>query len=144
MEKGCRIEVWDSEVSRWAVREPVPCAALGVCPWQGNPGEGLVLSWAAGWGDVCVVPATEGLETGLEPPTMVSSCPGGTRDLSSALGSGGQRGLWGSSFWGDGHHFRQSTAEQLQVVAAALQKTQYQHLLSLHSVLLGAAVFKEF
>lgn len=35
--------------------------------WQG----GLASSWAAGQGEVCVVPATEELETGLEPPTTV-------------------------------------------------------------------------
>ena len=144
MERSRRVEVLDSEVPPRAVQEPIPCAALGVRPRQGNLGEGLVLSCAAGRGEVCIVPAREGLETGLELPTAVSSCPRDASNLSGALGSGGQWGPWGRQLWEDGHHFRCGSAGWLQVVATALQDMRYQHLLSLYSVQLDAAVLKEF
>lgn len=89
MERSPKIEVLDSEVPPWAVQDPVPRAALGVCPWWGNLGECLVSSWAAGQGETRIVPAREGLETGLELPTMASSCPRDASNLSGALGGGG-------------------------------------------------------
>lgn len=46
--------------------------------------------------------------------------------------------------WEGGHLFKCSSVRHLQVMVVALRQMGYQHLLSLHSMQLDAAVFKEF
>lgn len=101
-------------------------------------------SRAAGQDKAHIVSATEGSETGLELPTVVSSCPRDASNLTGALDGGEQRGLLEWQLWEDGHHFTHGSGEWLQVATAAPQDMRYQHLLSLCSMQLGDAAFKEF
>lgn len=99
----------------------------GLCPWQGNLEEGLVLSWAARQGEKCIVPVREGLETGFELPTGWAATPGMPAIPAVPWGEGavGQES-WGKWMW----------------LCWMVQDAQHQHLLSLQ--LPAGGVFKEF